>query len=218
MQSAKASQNGQVAVQALKLRRAFATGLWNCENGVLGQFSSLDTSTVTALRFNGIATFEDVMSSSEEQIEKVAKRMAPFGKNLRRVVQQTLSGAMDVTAEIEYAIGSTMPSDLICRVVQRNRNQGLELPSTAVDGDSNVAYTLIAYCDRSNGCLLYKQKINRSSMHQVPVPEKFGKISVHLISSMVGLDGKSMFMVVRRNILPFLTSAFSTSRASRKPA
>ncbi|KAL7568801.1 hypothetical protein ACA910_007219 [Epithemia clementina (nom. ined.)] len=182
--SARASLCGQVAAQALKLRRALATGLWNSENGVLGQFRSLDTATVAALRFSGIGRFEDVVSSSEEHLEKVAKRMPPFGKNLRRAVQQTLSGALTVSAEIEYAASSTTPSELVCRVEHRDK----ENPTAVTNGDSKVEYTLIVYTNQPGGCLIYRQKLKRSSEHRVVVPGKFGKIFVRLISSMVGLD------------------------------
>lgn len=190
VQSARASQSGQVAVQALKLRRSLATSLWGCENGVLGQFRSLDTATVTALRFNGIATYEDVLSSTEEQLEKTAKRMPPFGKNLRRAVQQTLAGALKVSANIEYAAGSTMPSELVCHVERRCESYDSLSPPEVAQRGSQLEHTLIAYTDRPDGCLLYKQKINQSAAYRIPVPRKFGKIDVHLISSMVGLDGK----------------------------
>lgn len=172
----------------MKLRRALATGLWSCENGVLWQFRSLDASTVTALRFNGITSYFDVVSSSEDQLEKITKRRPPFGKNLRQAVQQTLAGALKVSAEIEFAAGSTVPSEVICHVDSRFENDAGS-PEVA-KGDAKVTYTLIAYTDQSDGCLLYRQKINQPAAHRAPIPSKFGKIYVNLISSMVGLDGK----------------------------
>ena len=131
------------------------------------------------------------MTASEKHIESVAKRLPPFGKNLRRAVQKTLAGAMKIKAEIEFASGSSMPSELVCQV--EHRHDVNEVGSNELGGDSQVDYTLVAYTDSSNGCLLYKQKINRSGVHRVPVPRTFGKICVHLISSMVGLDGKWKF-------------------------
>jgi len=185
--SARASRNAQVAMQALRLRRALATSLWSASDGVLGQFSSLSKDTVTALRFNGISTFDDVVSSSEEQLERVAKRKPPFGQNLLRAVHQTLASALKMTAKIEYACDSTVPSELVCILEPREEQANPE--QQVGPGDSQLHFTLIAYTDLPGGFLLYKKNLNSGQTFRAPLPQKFGSISCYMIASMVGLDG-----------------------------
>jgi hypothetical protein len=190
--SARSSRHGKVVVETLKLRRALATRVWCSQSGVLGQFSSLDRKTVSVLKFNGISTFGDVLATEEETLEKVAGRTPPFGLDLRKVVSKVLASTLKLTAEIEHAAGSTTPSALICNLSIRD-----DLPNLVKDlgGSANtpqVTYTLIAFTDRPGGCLMYKKNVSKASTFKVACPTRFGKISVQLIASMIGLDGELM--------------------------
>mmetsp|Transcript_10090 Transcript_10090/g.22135 ORF Transcript_10090/g.22135 Transcript_10090/m.22135 type:complete len:221 (+) Transcript_10090:1576-2238(+) len=199
--SSRATQFGEVTLQALRLRRALATSMWNSSGGVLNQvcrtlfllknpkiqthfsswlyqFRSLSRDTVTALKFNGISTFHDVAVASEAQIEKAASRSAPFGKNLKQAVAQTLAGALRINAKIEYAAGSTLPSELICNLEDEERGM------VSGKAESEVEFTLIAFTDLPGGSLLYKKNIRGPTSFQVPLPPKFGCIAIHLVSSM----------------------------------
>lgn len=184
-----ASHSGQLARQALVLRRAIATSLWCSQNGVLGQFGNLSRETVAALRFNGISGFQDVMTLSEERIEHAANRKPPFGQNLLRAVRQTLSVSLKLSAKIEPARDASTPAELICHV---DREDDLNPEQdTSAGGASDVVFTLLAYSDMTGGCLfMYKKNINSPGIHRCSLPPNHGSVSIHLVSSMVGLDGK----------------------------
>ena len=186
---ARASKNGQIAVQSLRLRRSIETSLWSSRDGVLGQFSSLSDHTVTSLKFNGITTFENVLNSTEEFLEKAADRMQPFGLNLKDAVRRVLSSSLKIEAEIQYADGVRIPRSVQC-TFQSDRS--VELGCASVCNETpDVTYTVIAYTDRPNGCLLYRRCISKADTITFACPPKFGKITIHLIASMVGLDGKN---------------------------
>jgi len=189
--SARGSKHGQVILQSLKLRRSIATSLWTPHDGVLSQFNNLSQEAVIGLKFNGISTFEDVMASSDDAIEKATKRSPPFGANLRSAVSKVLQSTMNVSAEVQYASGSTMPSHVSCRLSWRSVAAGdHQSRKTVTNRSTEVKYTIVAYTDRPGGCLLYQKNISSPASYEVACPPKFGKISIHLIASMVGLDGK----------------------------
>jgi ATP-dependent DNA helicase HFM1/MER3 len=217
--SARSSRHGKVVVETLKLRRALATRVWCSQSGVLGQFSSLDRKTVSALKFNGISTFDDVLATNEETLEAVAKRTKPFGLDLRKVVSQVLASTLKLTAEIEYSAGSRTPVALVCHLSVRD-----DIPNLVKDlaGSANtppVTYTLIAYTDRPGGCLMYKKNVSKANTFKVVCPQRFGKVSVHLVASMIGLDGKfpdSSHAKCPSDSERFLTPFYNTlSRKSR---
>jgi replicative superfamily II helicase len=217
--SARSSRHGKVVVETLKLRRALATRVWCSQSGVLGQFSSLDRKTVSALKFNGISTFDDVLATKEETLEAVAKRTSPFGLDLRKVVSQVLASTLKLTAEIECAAGSRMPSALVCHLSVRDDILNLVKDLGSSTNTPQVTYTLIAYTDRPGGCLIYKKNVSKANTYKVACPQRFGKISVHLIASMIGLDGKFNTRAKKRNAsaIPDDSDTFCTalSRKSR---
>jgi ATP-dependent DNA helicase HFM1/MER3 len=188
---ARSSKNGKVVVQSLKLRRALATSLWCGRDGVLGQFSSLSDHTVSSLKFNGISTFEDVLGASESALEKAAKRMAPFGASLRDAVGKVIAGKLKVEAKVINQTGTRIPLAVECHLQpwQPSPDMGPAAVGPSTDS-SQVIYTMVAYTDRPNGCLVYKRNVTKPESVKFACPPKFGRITIHLIASMVGLDGE----------------------------
>ena len=185
----RATKNGRVAVQSLRLRRSLETRLWNeSSGGVLGQFSSLDDRTLKSLMFNGICSFQNVLSCTEQRLEHAARRAPPFGSNLIKAVQGIVANSMKINAKVVFAEGTRTPELVLCDLVRN--------PSAVADPSSednpDVNYTVIAYTDRPNGCLLYKRNVSTPQTINFRCPPTFGKITIHLIASIIGLDGKAI--------------------------
>jgi len=186
--SLQGTKHGNVALQSLRLRRSLATSLWGKHDGVLNQLMGVGPKTTANLKLHGITTFEDVLASNDEMIEKAACRTPPFGANLRSVVSKILQSALKLSAQLEYAAGSTTPCSLICRTERRN-----DVPRSDQSSSSSmpaVTYTLVAYTDKPAGCILYKRDISNAETHKVDTPPKFGKVTAVLLASLVGLDRK----------------------------
>lgn len=188
--SLQGSKHGHVALQSLRLRRSLATSLWGRNDGVLNQLLGIGTKTTAILKLHGITTFEDVIASNDEMIEKAAHRTPPFGSNLRTVVSKILRGTFKLAAHLEYAAGSTTPCSLVCRLEPRNDIPRLYDGSSTTSSAPTVTYTLIAYTNKPGGCLFYKRDISSPETFKIDTPPKFGKITAVLLASLVGLDGK----------------------------
>lgn len=186
--SIRKSKNGQVAVHSLALRRSLATSLWNEQCGALNQLMGVGPTTAANLKFSGMTTFDHVLAATEEEIEKVAKRGKPFGANLRLAAARILQSSSKISAHLEYVQGSTTPCSLVCTM--KPRQGASQSTAGSVSRAPDVTYTLIAYTDRPGGCLIYKKDISKRLKLKVDTPPKFGKITVVLIASLVGLDGK----------------------------
>jgi ATP-dependent DNA helicase HFM1/MER3 len=196
--SVRGSMFGQVAVQSLKLRRSLATSLWTASNGALNQLMGVGQKTTTSLKFNGITTFEDVIASTEEVIEKAAQRAAPFGAKLRSAVSEILRSTLKVSGEIVFTPGSIIPKAIIC-CLETNKDApslhgGSEVRS---HGTPAVTYTLIVSTDRPGGCLIYQKNISSPGTYKVASPATFGKITMQLVASMVGLDGTYIVLTAK---------------------
>jgi hypothetical protein len=185
--SVQGSRNGRVAFHSLLLRRSLATGLWNQHDGVLNQIMGVGPKTTASLKLHGISSFTDVINATDEKIETAAQRAPPFGSTLRRAVTKILQGRMKLTASIEYVPGSRTPYCLNCRV--ESSSECLE--SAAQGASPSVSYTLVAFTDRPGGCLLFQRNVSSEKLLKVHTPPEFGTITVALIASIVGLDGKS---------------------------
>jgi hypothetical protein len=181
------SMNGQVALQSLRLRRSLATSLWGTGDGVLNQLRGVGHKTTAKLRFGKILSFVDVLSSSSEDIERAAGREPPFGKELRTAVSKILKNTLQLSACVESEGG--VPKYVVCSLARRGAIAGIE----HVESDESagiVKYTLVVCTDRPGGCLMFQPNITGTGEYRLPCPRKCGKIFVHLIASMVGLDGK----------------------------
>ena len=77
------SKHGQVALQSSLLRRSLATSLWGAGDGVLNQLRGIGHKTTAKLRFHGILSFADVLTTSSEIMERAAGRDPPFGNEVR---------------------------------------------------------------------------------------------------------------------------------------
>ena len=181
------SMNGQVALQSLRLRRSLATSLWGARDGVLNQIRGVGHKTTAKLRFSKILSFADVISSSSEEIERAAGREPPFGKELRTAVSKILKNTLQLSACIDSEGG--IPKYLLCSLARRGAIPGIE-HVVSDESAGIVKYTLVAYTDRPGDCLVFQPNITASGEYRLPHPRKCGKIFVHLIASMVGLDGK----------------------------
>jgi hypothetical protein len=219
--SASGSQNGGVLVQSFKLRRALATSLWCGRDGILGQFKSLGTETLVGLRFNGINTFEDVVASNEHMIEKAAKRLPPFGSNLKAAVAKVVKSRLRLFCQLDSVSGSITPSHLICKVnrqpaVDSERLERHDVDTKSSASQSVLTYALIVHTDRPGGCLLFERNISAPAIFVVECPPGFSVASIHLLASMVGLDGAFLLFDSHVTIPPrLLTKSFSSIRQKR---
>eukprot|EP00977_Amphora_coffeiformis_P002966 scaffold568_cov160-Amphora_coffeaeformis.AAC.23 len=187
---ARSTHHGMVVVKARLLRRSLETSLWDRENGdgVLGQFRSLSNQTVQSLSFNGIGTFDDVMNATEESIEKKANRMPPFGAELKIAVQRVVSSSLKIKASIIFAEGARLPKFVQCTLAPKCENAESGILSSGDEPD--VTYTLIAFTDRPGSIFLYKRGISKPETITFACNPSFGRITIHLISSMVSTAQK----------------------------
>lgn len=182
----RASKHGAVVVESLKLRRALAASMWNGSDGVLNQLMGVGSETTVNLKFAGISKFQDVLEATEEKLEEASNRTSPFGENLRQAVSKILRNTLQLEARIE---GSSGESVCVTCEVQRKKFTTLAIdPSTKAT--SEVVYTLVAYRDGPAGCIMYHRDVSSPGAYKALVPKKFGKVTFHLIASLVGLDGK----------------------------
>ena len=186
--SIKASRHGLVAVHSLMLRRSFATNLWNKHDGVLNQILNVGPKTTALLKFHGICSFSDVLATTAEQIEKTGQRASPFGSSLQKAVRTILDGACKLDVSLECVQGASTRRNLVCQISRNDAHIGPDFSH----GAPPVAYTLLAYTDRPGGCLLYKREISSKTSITMPAPQVFGKITVIMVASLVGLDGKRL--------------------------
>jgi hypothetical protein len=207
--SVRGSMYGQVALQSLKLRRSLATSLWTASNGALNQLMGVGQNTTTALKFNGITTFEDVIASTEEVIEKAAQRAAPFGAKLRSAVSEILRSTLKVSGEIEFTPGSKVPKAIICRLEANKDVPSLHSGSEVRShGTPAVTYTLIVSTDRPGGCLIYQKNISSPCSYRVASPATFGKITFSLVASLVGLDGTYIVLTAKMSSMQSFSLPF----------
>lgn len=201
--SVKGSKHGQVALQCLKLRRSLDVCLWGEKSGIMNQIKDVGHKCTNQLKFNGIVNFDHVLSSTEDQIEKAAGRPKPFGKRLQNAVSKILQGKLSLSAEIEYTRGSNLPAGIKCHVHSSNRAKPtIEVvaqvkyalvsninPSCSAQVE-RVSHSLmkLAYTDRPGSLLFFQEGITKSGPYRFSCPLEFGKVYLHLIASIVGLD------------------------------
>jgi ATP-dependent DNA helicase HFM1/MER3 len=137
--SIKGSRNGYVTLMCLKLRRSLHFSLWGESSGVLNQIEGVGQQSTNMLKFHGIVSFQQALSSTEEAIEKASGKPKPFGKQLRSLVSQILREKLEVSGEIEYTRGSNIAAGVVCHVRPSD-------PATAISEKrrSAVTYTLVS--------------------------------------------------------------------------
>ena len=188
--SQKSTKNGIVLVQSLLLRRSLAVHLWNANDGILRQIKGVGKTLAFNLHMGGISTFDDVLKRSDEQIEKAAGRSSPFGRDLREASKRILDSRMKISATLGATSGSLAPN-ITCSVDYQEQSSATHESSPNGNGKAPVvSYTLIGYTDRPGGCILFKENITGPAQFTVLIPDKYGKIVVRLVASIVGLDGK----------------------------
>ena len=185
--SAHGSKNFNVVVQSLKIRRAISVHLWNGNGGLLQQIQGISKTTCYSLHLGGISTFDAVVKNSDDIIEKAANRSAPFGSHLKKACAKILSSRLKISATIESAATSGSPGNLIC-TLERPITVDASIVADFSDNASAVTYSLVAYTDRPNGGIMLKENIASPATFKVAVPPCFGKITLKLVASIVGLD------------------------------
>jgi ATP-dependent DNA helicase HFM1/MER3 len=205
--SIEGSRNGQVALQCLKLRRSLATSLWGSGDGVLNQLRGVGHKTTAKLRFNKILSFADVLSSSSEAIEHAAGRGPPFGRELRTAVSKILQSTLQLSAYVESS--DNIPKYVVCSLARRKPMPGVERVERD-ESSSIVKYTLAVYTDRPGSCLFFRSNVTLVGEYRMRLPSSCGKVFVHLVASMVGLDGK--FNPNMTGAFLFTSAALSISR------
>ena len=160
-----------------------ATSLWGSKDGVLNQIKGVGARTTEMLLKSNVISFEDVCAKSSNEIEQLTNRKQPFGQELRASVAKILRNYLIIRAHIERDEPSGS-SFVVCKV---ERNYPVDSNSSY---DQNICwYTLAVYSDQSNGSILmFRENLSNEGEHRISSPNVFGKIHVHLISSLVGLD------------------------------
>lgn len=181
------SKNGQVALHSLKLRRSLAVSLWGHCDGVMNQLRGVGQEATGKLRFNNISSFLDVLNAKEDAIEKAAGRAAPFGSELRKAVYAIVRNSLKITAQIPESFLPDTGRWVACQVC-RDETIPYDAFCDIASQSVKIKYTLIAFTDRPNGCLFYQANVDEPGEFRFRCPDTFGKISIHLVSSLVGLD------------------------------
>jgi Sec63 Brl domain len=181
------SKNGQVALASLKLRRSLAVSLWGQSDGVMNQLRGVGQEATGKLRFNNISSFFDVINATEAVIEKAAGRAAPFGSELRKAVYAIIRNSLKVSAHIPESLFPENGRWVVCQI---SKNDTIPYDAFCDTGSQSVTikYTMIAFTDRPNGCIFYQANVEEPGQFRFRCPDTFGQISVHLVSSLVGLD------------------------------
>jgi hypothetical protein len=182
----KSSKCGTVAKECFLLHRSLIVCLWGVDSGVLNQIDGIGLSCVRMLRIHAIQSFQHVLDSTEEQIEKAAGRRFPFGKELKNTVKDLMRDNLKLSAQIEYTRNSGRPASLVVTLKAPSDPSG---PILMQKPDPTVSFTIIAYTDIQNESILFvEQGVSKPTSVRVPLPQRFGKVYVCKLASIVGLD------------------------------
>jgi hypothetical protein len=182
----KSSKCGSIARYCFLLHRSLMVCLWGVDSGVLNQIDGVGLTCVRMLRIHGIHSFQHVLDSTEEQIERAAGRRFPFGKELKITVKDLMRDNLKLSAEIEYTRNSCRPASLVISLKDPSDPSS---PNSARKSDPTVSFTIIAYTDSQNeSILLVEEGLSKPTSFRVPLPSRFGKINVSKLASIVGFD------------------------------
>lgn len=99
-----------------------------------------------------------------------------------------LQNSLSVTATIEDN-GETGQKMIVCRLEKCNAVPVHGFKTMSRNNSGNiVSYTLTVHHNRPSGLLMFRKFLKTESIHKVPCPCKFGKISVRLVANLVGID------------------------------
>ena len=183
--SIEESKNGKIALECLLLRRCLASSLWGPENGVLNQLGGVGQKTAAKLGMNNIRTFEDIISKSSDEIEQACGKRSPFGQEVRKAVTKLFSKALSVSIRVQKDSDDLGTNFLVCDISLRD---GRIEQNEGGDDSKIVTYTLSVFTDRPGGLLMFRKNICGPTCHRIRCPEKYGRLYVHLVSNLVGLD------------------------------
>eukprot|EP00934_Nitzschia_sp_Nitz4_P004692 Nitzschia sp. Nitz4//scaffold69_size99277//83618//88411//NITZ4_004647-RA/size99277-augustus-gene-0.30-mRNA-1//-1//CDS//3329556757//4682//frame0 len=182
--SIKASRNGSVAFQCLRLRRSLHFALWGEMDGVLSQIEGVGSTASNQLKFIGICTFQQVTTATEQDIEKATCNPKPFGKKVKTLVDILLRSKLSLSAHIEFTRGAGLAAGVICTLTKPDFCDA----TTSSTQEAAVTYTLLAYADDPGTCTLFKEGIASPGTFRFSPPSGFKKIHVQLVASLIGLD------------------------------
>ena len=204
--SVESSRHGKIALTCLQLKRCIDTGLLKSGDGMLIQLPGLGKKTTTKLKLAGVVSFTDVLMTELSVLEKAAGRKAPFGDELKFAATRILLESLTVTAtldeenkEVKCEITSF---DVESHVIPEN-NTTTESYFDKVKRTMNAttaaskkklkkaSYILVVYSDHPGGLLMWRKDIHEPGIHKVKCPEKWGKITIRLVSIFMGLDVQS---------------------------
>lgn len=191
----QASKFGNVAKHCFLLHRSLVVCLWGVDSGVLNQIDGVGMTCARLLKFKGIFSFQHILQSTEEAIEKAAGRRFPFGRQLKSTVQELIRDNLDLSAKIEYTRGSGRPASIVISLRKPDGSFGVV---AAEKGDPTVTFTVIAYTDSgSRSIILAEENVSKATSFRVPLPNGVGKIYVTKLASVVGLDDNIALDAIR---------------------
>jgi replicative superfamily II helicase len=112
--STKGSRHGYVAAQCKKLRRCLYFSLWGENDGLLQQVNGMSHEAAARLKIAGISTFDQVMQTSPDQIEKASGRPSPFGLHVKTWVSTVLKSRLKLSATVTFTTGANLAADVTC--------------------------------------------------------------------------------------------------------
>jgi len=185
--SVKASKYGNVARQCFLLQRSLTLCLWSADSGVLNQIEGVGATCTKLLRFHGIVSFQNVLDRSEEDLQRIGGRRAPFGRDLKTAAEAFIRDRLQLSAEIEYTRSSNTPAGL---VVSLQKPQDATTAMSTKTKEPTILFTLIAYTDSPNdSCLIFEDGVSKPCSFRVSLPSSpYDKIFVYLLASVVGFD------------------------------
>ena len=190
--------HGNIALESLLLKRSFDNSLWKGTDGMLNQLPGVGVKTTAKLIKQGIVSFGDVLEANLETLEKAAGRKSPFGDELKLAAARILSDSLSVRAEVNDVSGEVM-----CHVTNfdlgenvsskegRSYFEKIKRKDVAVSKVKKSSYILAVFTDHPGGLLMWRTDLKEAGVHSVKLPKKWGKITVRLVSSFMGLDVQS---------------------------
>lgn len=190
--------HGNIALESMLLKRCFDTCLWKGSDGMLNQFPGVGEKTTNKLLGVGVVSFRDVLEANLVTLEKAAGRKAPFGDELKLAAARILADSLSVTAEIDKDA-----REVSCRITNFDKKANIKnedgwsyfdkvkRKESAMSKVKKSSYVLIVFTDHPAGLLMWRTGVKEAGLHTVRLPEKWGKVTVRLVSSFVGLDIQS---------------------------
>jgi hypothetical protein len=186
----KTTKFSTVAKICFQLHRSLMVCLWDINGGALNQIDGIGLTAVRMLRFQGIHSFQHVLDSTEETIEKAAGRPFPFGRDLKQTVQGFMRDNLKLSAKIEYTRESNAPAGLVVSLKDPEDAQSAMTPK---DKESSISFTIMASIDGPHGTLLMvKENVVAPSSYRVVLPPDVQNVAVIKLASIVGFDESIM--------------------------